>query len=60
MQLVRVSSVSGAPYTDVVLLRFPLQNLTLWTSDMQESESKPTEGASAEAPAAETKGEEAA
>lgn len=36
-------------------------NLTLWTSDMQESESKPAEAAEAPAAAAEApKGEEAA
>lgn len=43
-----------------VIMQLLRDNLTLWTSDMQDSESKPTDAPAAEAPAAEAKGEEAA
>ncbi|CAO1615250.1 unnamed protein product [Jaminaea pallidilutea] len=59
--IAELDTLSEESYKDSTLIMQLLRdNLTLWTSDMQESESKPTEGASAEAPAAETKGEEAA
>lgn len=47
--------------TDVQCLSSPpTDNLTLWTSDMQDSEQKPAEAPAAEGQAAEAKGEEAA
>lgn len=61
--IAELDTLSEESYKDSTLIMQLLRdNLTLWTSDMQESESKPAEGAAPEAaaPAAETKGEEAA
>ena len=55
-----LDTLSEESYKDSTLIMQLLRdNLTLWTSDMQDSE-KPTEAAAADAPAAEAKGEEAA
>ena len=57
--IAELDTLSEESYKDSTLIMQLLRdNLTLWTSDMQDSE-KPTEAAAAE-PAAEAKGEEAA
>ncbi len=58
--IAELDTLSEESYKDSTLIMQLLRdNLTLWTSDMQDSE-KPTEAAAADAPAAEAKGEEAA
>lgn len=59
--IAELDTLSEESYKDSTLIMQLLRdNLTLWTSDMQDSE-KPADSAAAEAPAAaETKGEEAA
>ncbi|CAO1634853.1 unnamed protein product [Sympodiomycopsis kandeliae] len=59
--IAELDTLSEESYKDSTLIMQLLRdNLTLWTSDMQEAESKPAEAAAEAAPAAETKGEEAA
>lgn len=58
--IAELDTLSEESYKDSTLIMQLLRdNLTLWTSDMQDSE-KPAETAAADAPAAEAKGEEAA
>ena len=58
--IAELDTLSEESYKDSTLIMQLLRdNLTLWTSDMQDSE-KPAEAAAADAPAAEAKGEEAA
>ncbi|KAJ1600567.1 hypothetical protein NDA14_001415 [Ustilago hordei] len=58
--IAELDTLSEESYKDSTLIMQLLRdNLTLWTSDMQDSE-KPAETATADAPAAEAKGEEAA
>lgn len=59
--IAELDTLSEESYKDSTLIMQLLRdNLTLWTSDMQESESKPSEPAGTDAPAPEAKGEEAA
>ncbi len=61
--IAELDTLSEESYKDSTLIMQLLRdNLTLWTSDMQDSEAKaePAAGADAAAPAAEAKGEEAA